>query len=316
MSAPNASGDNASGKIPFTKPPLSIEQMVAQLQARGLTFADLDDAKRCLCYIGYYRLSGYALPFQVRGSETPHEFVAGTTFDDILDQYIFDRELRLLLMDAVERIEVAVRSVISDTMSLQYGSHWYTDPSNFLTIFDHADLIEAVKRETGIDRSDKTRQHQFTKHYYGRYNDPELPASWMVAEVLSLGTWSSIFARLAKKRDQKQIVTRFGLPIDVMTSWLHSLTYVRNLCAHHARVWNRTLVVRPTIMSGYEDLLKDNGKLYALLVVIQVFLDTVSPTSDWRVRLKKLIDDHPGTPIEAMGFTPDWHTQTFWNMPT
>lgn len=315
MSIPHASGGTPPAKIPFTKPPLSIDQMVAQLQARGLEISDLDDAKRCLRYIGYYRLSGYALPFQMKGSRTPHEFIAGTSFADILDQYIFDRELRLLLMDAIERIEVAVRSIISDTMSRQYGSHWYMDKVHFLGVFDHDGLIDTVKRETGFDRSDKTRQHQFTKHYYGRYDVPELPASWMVAEVLSLGTWSSIFARVAKRKDQKQIADAFGLPVEVMTSWLHSLTYLRNLCAHHARVWNRTLVVRPTIMGGFEDLMQDNGKLYALLVVIQIFLDTIAPSSDWRIRLKSLIDAHSNTPLDAMGFTADWQTKSFWDLP-
>ena len=103
----------------YCKPALTIEQQIDLLVSRGLTIPDRDKALHYLNYIGYHRLSGYFLTFQQNapGVES-HSFKKGVTFKDILDIYIFDRELRLLVMDAIERIEVAFRACISNTIQL------------------------------------------------------------------------------------------------------------------------------------------------------------------------------------------------------
>jgi len=91
----------------YTKPPLSIEQQIELLKSRGLEIPDHEQAAHYLYHLNYYRLSGYMLPFQ---EGTEHHFQAGTTFEHVLNLYLFDRKLRLLLMDAIERIEVSVRT--------------------------------------------------------------------------------------------------------------------------------------------------------------------------------------------------------------
>jgi abortive infection bacteriophage resistance protein len=115
---------------PFNKPPLSLPDQLQLLISRGLTVSDQAEASHYLTYIGYYRLSGYALPFQKGGSGADrHDFKPGTTFTQILERYVFDRRLRLLVMDAVERIEVAIRAALSNAIAPQHGAHWYLNPS-------------------------------------------------------------------------------------------------------------------------------------------------------------------------------------------
>lgn len=117
------------GSLLFEKPPLGLDELVDRLVDRGLTVPDRDRARRYLRHIGYYRLSPYTIPFQRGGPD--HLFRAGTGFDDVVDLYVFDRALRLLVMDALERVEVAVRAALTDHMSTTYGdSHWYINASH------------------------------------------------------------------------------------------------------------------------------------------------------------------------------------------
>ena len=121
---------SALPRIPFNKPPLSLADQLSLLISRGLTMSDPSDATHYLTHIGYYRLSGYALPFQIGGSGADrHNFKPGVTFDDILDRYVFDRKLRLLVMDAIERIEISVRAALSNILAPRHGAHWYMSPA-------------------------------------------------------------------------------------------------------------------------------------------------------------------------------------------
>ena len=117
---------SALPRIPFNKPPLNLREQFALLVARGLTVDDAEDATHYLTHVGYYRLSGYALPFQIGGAGADrHNFKPGVTFDQVLDRYVFDRKLRLLVMDAVEKIEISVRAMLSNAMAARHGAHWY-----------------------------------------------------------------------------------------------------------------------------------------------------------------------------------------------
>lgn len=84
----------------------------------------------------------------------------------------------------------------------------------------------------------------FIKHYYHKYGEPELPRSWMVSETLTFGTVSQAFKNLTHQ-NQKPIAKALGLDGTVLGSWLHALSYVRNLAAHHQRLWNRAYTIKP-----------------------------------------------------------------------
>ena len=300
---------------PFCKPSLTLGEQADLLAARGLDIPDLKRLLHYLTFIGYYRLSGYCLFYQADGS---HQFKTGTTFQDVLDLYIFDRELRLLVMDAIERIEVAVRSGISNIMSQHHGPHWYMDESHFVQYrFRHADLITKIKRETGHPggpTGNRKRREIFIEHYYSKYNEPDLPPCWMVAEVMPIGTWSLVFSHLKDRKMQQEICKPFDIHYKVMTSWLHAVNYMRNLCAHHARIWNRSFSITPMKMKKHAKHFRLPMSFYAQAALLNVLMSVIADGSRWQHKMADLFKKHGNVPIQAMGFSEGWQDDPFWRL--
>lgn len=302
----------------FSKPALTLTQQLAKLQTRGLQVTDRAAAEHCLRHVGYYRLSAYALTFQ--DCTLPDKpFRPGTTFEQLVDLYRFDRELRLLVLDAIERVEVAVRSALNNELCLQYGPHWFMDSAHFHTQFRHAEFIDGLREEFWLatDGSGPTRPHQevFINHYYDKYGDPELPPSWMVFETFTISMVSRMYRNLASRPRRQALAEPFGADETIFRGWLHTLSYVRNLCAHHARLWNRRLVIKPTVARKHLSVLRQGDTMYATAVVLYSLLQRVAPDTHWHLRLRELITHFPAVPIGSMGFPPDWQQVTFWNFP-
>ncbi|MDY0029777.1 MAG: Abi family protein [Pseudobdellovibrionaceae bacterium] len=297
----------------FTKQAISIDDQLALLRDRGLIIGDEAKTRSCLTHIGYYRLSAYELPFQ-RGDHTDehHQFLPGTHFDQIIDLYTFDRKLRLLVMDAIERIEIAIKSVIINEMCIPYGPHWYMDRTHFVADFSYGEFIKSVHKDIDHGKDTENVRNISIRHYYETYDSPTMPPLWMVLEALTFGTVSVIYSWIPFA-DQKRIADQFGLGVPVLRSWLHTASYTRNLCAHHARLWNRVYTKTPMIMNKLKAEMTPNTKFYAQAVMMQVFLRKISPDSQWAKRLKDLMDEYPNIPKDRMGFPPNWKTQAIWN---
>lgn len=293
--------------IPYTKPAISISDQLVKLTTRGLAIPDPVSAEHYLKHIGYYRLTGYGLSFFDRASG---RYDAGRSFQDLLDHYIFDRELRVMVMDEIERIEIAVRSIIVNELSLKHGPHWHLNHKLFIPKKDalqFGELLRKVEAETGRSKE------RFIFHYRNKYSDPYLPPAWMAAECLSFGIWSRIYAVLARA-DRLPIARAFGLHEDEMQSFVHSLTVVRNVCAHHARLFDRTFSHRPTTtwkLNGvYPTLTQDS--FYARAALIHVFLNVILPVNHWPQKLVACFRKHPGVNPSVMGFPTGWESQPFW----
>lgn len=303
-------------KLIFDKPSLTTQQQLELLSQRGLTANDPEQALFYLQFIGYYRLTGYARYYYTQA--TSSQFKPGTTFEAILNLYLFDRELRLLTLDAIERIEVAARTVISDTLANRYQPHWYLDPTLFTAQFRYAEFINTLQKETSFEQ--QGGYHPIFKHYYTHYHTPAYPPSWMLAEGLTLGTWSKLFAFLKHKADKQAIAEQFRLPAKVLQSWLHSLCHLRNLCAHHGIVWNRHFHTLPIIPHGlsleHQQHFKPNHLVYAQLAMLHVWLQVVAPHSHWPKRLHELLQKYPSVPLAVMGFPASWFQASFWQLDT
>jgi abortive infection bacteriophage resistance protein len=292
----------------FEKPAKIIEELIDLCENRGLVVDNREKARRFFQYAGYYRLSGYMLPFQKKkhGGDT-HDFVDGTSINDIIDLYIFDRKLRLLVMDAVERIEVAIRSVISDTMSVAYAPHWFVNASNFKDSFGYEKFMEKVEeavKEVG-------RHQTFINHYTSTYDEPVHPPSWMLFEILHFGTVSKIYSGLPLPH-QKDIAEQFGVHYKVLTSWLHTISSLRNICAHHARLWNRVFGISPKRVKSLQEHFERNDRFYAQAVTIKVLLDKIAGHSLWAKKLKDLFGEYPNVPKNHMGFPENWDQSDLW----
>lgn len=294
-------------KRPYNKPATTYAQQVAKLRARGMTVADEDAAKFYLQHINYYRLGGYWLPFEEdHGS---HRFRAGTTFEAVLNLYTFDRELRLLLLDAVERIEVSTRAQWAYRMGHLHGPHSHLDQSLAYNVGRWVKHKEDLEKE--VARSDEI----FIHHLMTTYSEA-LPPIWAVCEVMSLGLLSRWYNNIKPMHIRQLIAGVYGLDQAVLASWLHHLSIVRNVCAHHSRLWNRDFTILPQQprtkpASLTTEFVPGSNKIYNTLIITLYLMDRISPGHHWRNRLKDLLQRH-GQWLNDMGFPAGWETRPIW----
>lgn len=292
----------------FSKPPLTYEAQLDQLMSRGLTVHDAPRALHYLQHINYYRLGAYWLPFEA--DHATHRFRTGTAFDDVLNLYIFDRELRLLIMDAIERIEVSIRARWAYTMAHRYGPHCHLDRQLFKPQWRYDARLAALRAE--VERSQET----FIQHLRNTYNEP-LPPIWALVEVMTFGQLSQWYANTRKRRDRNDVARTYDFDESVLTSFLHHLTTVRNICAHHARLWNREFTIMPKLPKDRPEKLVpalDSGgdrRIYNTLTMMLYLMNQVSPGHHWRDRLLNLLTDHRIDPTQ-MGFPENWSARPFW----
>lgn len=303
----------------YNKKPISYQELIKKLLGRGLCIDNEETAEIHLGNIGYYRLIGYGLPFE-RFSEDEGKrlgcYTVGTTFDHILNAYIVDQRIRILLLSAIEHIEVSVRNTISHTLSCKYNSaHWFMDQTLFKVSarFDHAGLLREIHRSSGKKTpagSDKEKLREiFIHHYYNKYDTPEYPPSWMVAEVLSLGSWSKVYEHLANSKDRKLISKKFDLPPATLQSWMHSLTFLRNVCAHHGRLFGRRLPLPPS--KNKKLPLQEDNYLFNFICVVWHILKIIHPDSCWLDQLNDELN-RLASDTSYYGFTADWLDNKFW----
>lgn len=291
----------------FTKPSTNYDEQVAILRQRGMRVDDPESAKFYLQHLNYYRLSAYWLPFEA--SHNPHQFHPGTRFEDALNLYIFDRELRLLIMDAIERIEVSARSQWAYQLAHQHGPHAHLDAA--LAVDSGRWQSNILKLTKEVQRSDEV----FIRHLKMTYSEA-LPPLWAVCEVMSLGLLSRWYGNLKPMPTRRAIASIYGLDEKVFGSWLHHLAFVRNISAHHGRLWNREFTITPLLPKGKPAALKSqfqpgSRRLYNALVIMLHCMDVVSPDHSWRSRLISLIESHR-VPVAAMGFPANWKNLPIW----
>jgi abortive infection bacteriophage resistance protein len=294
-------------KQPFTKPATTYAEQVALLQKRGMLIDDAVSAAFYLQHLNYYRLGAYWLPFEAdHGS---HSFRPGTRFEDVLNLYVFDRELRLLVLDAIERIEVSVRGQWAYQMAHSHGPHAHLDAALGHKYGRWQSNLDKLAKE--VQRSDETFIQHLTKTY-----SEALPPVWAVCEVMSLGLLSRWFGNLKPMPTRRAIANVYGIDQRVMESWLHHLTYIRNTCAHHSRLWNRDFTITPELpLTKPAHLVKEfvpgSRKLFNTLVILLHFMDIIAPNHHWRQRLKDLLNSH-GIQTTAMDFPIGWDGRTIW----
>lgn len=293
--------------VPFTKPPLSYSEQVRQLSDRGLKIPDPARAEFYLQHLNYYRLCAYWLPFEEDHSS--HRFRNGATFEDVLNLYVFDREFRLLVLDAIERVEVSVRGQWAYRMAHLHGPHAHLDPA---LAFDPKHF---ERNRDGLFKEVERSDELFIRHLRERYSE-DLPPIWAVCEVMSLGLLSRWYRNLRPKPTRRAIAEVYHVDDVVLGSWLHHLTVVRNICAHHGRLWNREFTVLPKLPFTKPSELPGqfnpgSRRIYNTLVILLYCLNIVAPGHSWRTQLSALIH-RCSIPVDAMGFPEDWRSRELW----
>lgn len=220
----------------YTDKPLDFNQQVALLKSNGLAFADEQKALHTLQQVSYFRLKSYLMPLM--DDKVSHTFKIGTSFEQAFELYKFDSHLRKLVASELEKIEVSIRTQMAYILADEIDIYWFSDSANFANPTKHATTLSNLKAE--LDRSDDDQILRFKN----TYSDP-FPPAWMTLEVSSFGTLSMFFKLLRPSLAKRKIANFYGVSDSVFESWLHSIVYVRNICAHHSRLWNKTLRIQP-----------------------------------------------------------------------
>lgn len=320
----------------YRKPWLSIDEQLTLLVRRGLIVDDLVTARACLERIGYYRLSGYMYAFRQRSEDcciypksskvrveriALDEFKPGSRLKDCVDLYVFDKKLRLLLLDALERIEVALRVDVAHRLGRR-NAFAYLSTQEF-----HPSFSEHICNQKGV-----TKHHEWLKKQAGLINRSKeefvvhnraktgLPlAIWIACEVWDFGTLSAIFGGM-KEDDQDEVSAKYGISNGrVFASWLQSLNYVRNICAHHSRLWNRNIERSPKLPGDNElpwvSSFPANGhartRCFLQVTMLSHMVKQLNPNSSWNERMKILLLgfpdlEHVGLNLAGMGAPEEW----------
>lgn len=294
----------------YEKPPLTFSQQADQLIARGLS-ADRSVLIERLKAVSYYRLSGYWYPFRNPDDDS---FKPGTTINKIWKRYTFDRRLRLLVMDAIERVEVSVRTSLVYHLSHAHGPFAYTDYTYLpnITSKSHDDFLQKITNETVHS------QEVFVAHFKDKYGDShtDLPL-WMVSEVMTFGMLLTLFRGVATSIKQT-IAGEYRIPDRVLESWLRALNGTRNICAHHGRLWNRELGYKPLIPKKnkhpewHDPVIISNNRIFAILTILKYFMNLIAPQSKWPERFAHLLTEYPEIPLLPMGFPTNWRECVIW----
>lgn len=357
---------------PYHKPYLSAAQQIALLRSRGMEISDEAKASECLSRIGYYRLSAYWYSSRISETYTDQadnkrkvrvldDFRPGTKFSDALDFYVFDKKLRLLVLDALERIEVGIRTDIAVLLGVRSAWAHREKPylhGNFTRPQVSAgrmaqiraqqaagksprDIAKAVGMREGVvkfalsqpakaKRSDhdewlerlddkfRKSKEDFSKHFKHKYPN-DLPPIWVAVELWDFGTLSHFFSGM-KVSDRDSIAKRYNLPNgDLLAGWLRNLNDVRNFCAHHSRLWNRSMPFIPPWPQPGDmptlDHVANHSRFYASAAILRHLLLSINPSSTWATRFVEHVSMLPRNPhvtLASAGFSAGWETQTLW----
>jgi abortive infection bacteriophage resistance protein len=301
----------------YNKPALSYSEQVEQLRFRGLKISNRERSKHLLENLSYYRLSGYWYP--LLEDKPNHIFKKDAQFQRAFDLYLFDRELRALVARELEKVEVSVRAVMIYVLSHDHDPKWYKDQSLFSNTRQHKISLKAIDRE--YKRSDA----DFIKSFDQKYKPP-LP-SWMAMEICSFGTLSKLYENLNPGGSKRTVANYYGVADAVFESWLHTLVYIRNICAHHSRLWNKIMSITPAkprkiLKSTANGRIKNpvwlsnhpvsNNKTYYSLSIIKFLLQTIHPTNRFSIKLRLLFEAYPNVDPRAMGFPRNWENESLW----
>ncbi|HEV7349096.1 Abi family protein [Telluribacter sp.] len=298
----------------YNKSPLTIQQQIAQLKSRGLRIEDEDKAEHVLQSISYYRLAGYWWPMQA--DKALHTFKSGSTFEDVIAIYNFDRELRLMVFGVIERIEIGFRTKLIYYLSHEKSPWWFEDSTNFKDQLQHGKVVQTIDRELS-----QSKDIFIIEHYKNYILDTRRPPAWKTLEITSLGTISKLYGNLLPGIKAKNtIAAELGtVNHTYLPSWLLSITQIRNLCAHHSRLWNRNLPGRPKLMPSPPNKwinqvppVSEYHMLYVHLCCMKYLLNIVQPGNQFGQRLKNLLDKYPTIDPNALGMTPHWESEPLW----
>lgn len=296
----------------YAKAPTTIAQQIARLQQRGMIIRHVPLAEKYLSHISYYRLAGYWWP--MFADKETHEFKPNSVFEDAVALYNFDHELRMLLFDVIEKIEISLRTKMIYHLSHEHGPWWFQNTALFVDTQQLVQTLATLQEEVGRSKD------VFMKAHKKKYKDDKrFPPAWKSLEMTSLGGLSRLYGNLKHTVQSKDtIAAELGaVNHTYLPSWLQSITQIRNFCAHHGRLWNKNLPGAPKLLSKppfpwVQDVPRQTDKLYMHLCLMKYLLNIIQPPNLFTSRLNELLEKYPNVDPNALGMKPNWQLEPLW----
>jgi len=292
----------------YTNTPLDTSDIIIQLKNRGLMISDESFAADFLEHVSYFRFAAYLRPMEI---DKAHNYKPGASFDNAVKLYRFDTELRHLIFFAIQRIEISLRAKIINKFAINHGAMWFLRPELTNDKHNFTDNLSTLEREL------KRSKEDFIKEHISKYGQDEYPPVWTLLELASFGCLTKLYFNFSDTKTKKAIARQYSVPQhEILESWMKALNALRNTCAHHGRVWNRTMPVMPQLPAKLANdwiLTKPApNKLCATLSCMVYWLDAIDYSNSFVSDFKALISRYPNVDTAAMGFPSGWENEPLW----
>lgn len=244
----------------------TIDEQILLLKQRNLNISDYEQAKNFLLYNNYYRISGYSLT--LRSDNIFHDDVS---LQNIIDIYTFDHKLRHIILAFIEIIEVSFKSVYSYEFTKRCGGTGYLTYTNFTDKDKYEEIINKAEQQ----KIKRLPHEAYIKHFVIDLKQ-DIPL-WAYVDLLTIADISFLY-KISKPEVQNAVAEVFNIRVKgtvLLEKFMHSVTILRNLCAHGSRLYNRIFNQKPSLNSEQKKMLNnndngiDNAHLFSYLLVMQ-----------------------------------------------
>lgn len=284
------------GELKQHQLPMAIDEQVENLKRIGLIVENEEYAKKILNDISYFRLiKAYSLNLKSQNGK----YTDNVRFEQLVELYLFNANFRQIIFSEIEKIEINARCRIANYFSERYGVLGYLEADNFANIKYHRAFIDDVEEE--IRRNSKA---PFVKNFKENYEGGNLPI-YALVEIFSFGTLSKFYKNM-KNPDKKIIASSFGVGYTYFESWLESISYVRNICAHYGRLYNAKLSKTPILYKEYSEVGIGNNRIFGVLLCLKQLLKNDSHWNIFVDKIDMLFEKYELVDIKTMGFPENW----------
>ncbi len=299
--------------VTFEKKPTTIGEQIDILKQRGLIILNEELVTDVLSHVSYYRLGEYW--YVMQEDKENHIFKKDSKFEDVIKLYEFDRELRVLIFNVIERIEISLRTKMIYHLSHEFDPYWFLKPELFESNREWINTITKIEDE--ITRTKDVN----IKNHFKKYGIDSFPPSWKTLEQTSFGGLSKLYGNLKNNIKSKNLIAEeFGaVNHTYLPSWLKSITIIRNLCAHHSRLWNKNLPCAPKLLSKPPyHWIKNTPKehefkhLYIYLCIMKYLLDRIQQNSNLGKEIEGLLVKYNNVNLNALGIKENWLNEDLW----
>lgn len=282
----------------------TTDEQLEILRSRGLIIDDEDAAKDFLLRNNYYRISGYSLTLRKNDI-----FFKSANFQNIIDIYNFDHELRHIVLQYIEVIEVQMKSVYAHEFTKVHGSIGYLNDSFFSNKVKHKEILDKANQQ----KAQRLPHEAYLKHFVNDLHQ-DIPL-WAFVDLFTISDISFLYS-ISEQPIKDAVACTFGLTMSkgasILGNYMHSMTIIRNLCAHGSRIFNRLFEQKPSLNKKEKALLIrdkngliDNAHFYGFVLIMKRLLPADN-FMEMKTAIIALTKKYPFVRMDYYGFRNDW----------